>query len=127
LRFPNVSAQHCQLILVGGYWYVTDLQSRNGVKVNGVRVQEKRLDPGDVLSVANHRYEVQYSPADNGAAGLPPSDSSEGDIFSKSLLERAGLSRAQIPGAQAAEPPQEAHYDITKDDPTPSRKGKDAI
>ena len=46
LRFPNVSAHHCQLFLNGGYWYVHDLKSRNGVKVNGNRVSEKRLDPG---------------------------------------------------------------------------------
>ena len=40
LRFPNVSAHHCQLTLMGGYWYVRDLQSRNGVKVNNNRVTE---------------------------------------------------------------------------------------
>ena len=49
LRFPNVSAHHCQLHVNGGYWYVKDLKSRNGVKVNGTRVTEKRLDPGDEL------------------------------------------------------------------------------
>ena len=52
LRFANVSAHHCQLTLNGGYWYVKDLKSRNGVKVNGIRVTEKRLDPGDELAVA---------------------------------------------------------------------------
>ena len=49
LRFSNVSAHHCQLTCNGGYWYVKDLKSRNGVKVNGSRVTEKRLDPGDEL------------------------------------------------------------------------------
>ncbi len=51
LRFSNVSAHHCQLTVNGGYWYVRDLNSRNGVKVNGLRVAdtEQRLDPGDVL------------------------------------------------------------------------------
>ena len=48
LRFSNVSAHHCQLVCNGGYWYVKDLKSRNGVKVNGLRVR-KRLDPGDEL------------------------------------------------------------------------------
>jgi len=40
LRFANVSAHHCQLVLSGGYWYVKDLKSSNGVKVNGVRIAE---------------------------------------------------------------------------------------
>ncbi len=38
LRFPNVSAEHCWLTLNGGYWYVTDRNSRNGVKVKGSRI-----------------------------------------------------------------------------------------
>jgi adenylate cyclase len=92
LRFPNVSAHHCQLTLNGGYWYVKDLQSRNGVKVNSNRVTEKRLDPGDMLDVAKHTYEVQYSPIDLGAVGPPPNDDMNSNIFSKSLLDRAGLS-----------------------------------
>ncbi len=41
-RFANVSAHHAQLMCEGGYWYIRDLQSRNGIKVNEVRVQEQR-------------------------------------------------------------------------------------
>lgn len=93
LRFSNVSAHHCELSVVGGYWYVVDRQSRNGVKVNGNRVHEKRLDPGDVLSIAKHNYIVQYSPVDNGAVGPPPPDRTESDIFGQSLLERLGYER----------------------------------
>ena len=71
LRFSNVSAHHCQLTVNAGYWHVRDLQSRNGVKVNGVRVTDKRVDPGDILSIAKHKYEVNYSPIDLGAVGPP--------------------------------------------------------
>src|ERR1700675_2880841 len=90
LRFSNVSAHHCQLIVNGGYWYVKDLKSRNGIKVNGSRVSEKRLDPGDEFSIAKHRYEVRYSPYDLGAVGPPPDDQAN-DVMKQSLLERAGL------------------------------------
>mgnify|MGYP001772933200 FL=1 len=83
LRFSNVSAHHCQLTLTGGYWYVRDLKSRNGVKVNGVRVtSEKRVDPGDILSIAKHNYELRYSPVELGAVGPPPTEFTETDIFS---------------------------------------------
>ncbi len=64
LRFANVSAHHCQLTCRNGYWYVQDLNSRNGTKVNGKRVTEKRIDPGDTVSVAKHNYEFHYSPAE---------------------------------------------------------------
>ena len=77
LRFANVSAHHCQLLVKGGYFYVRDMQSRNGVKVNNIKVSEKRLDPGDILSVAKHSYELEYSPADLGAVGPPPPDDLE--------------------------------------------------
>lgn len=91
LRFSNVSAHHCQLTVNGGYWYVRDMNSRNGTKVNGMRIEEKRLDPGDTLAVAKHKYTVNYSPTDLGAVGPPPPDIPDAVLFSKSLLERAGL------------------------------------
>ncbi len=91
LRFANVSAHHCQLYINGGYWYIRDMKSRNGVKVNGIRVQEKRIDPGDSLAVAKHKYELNYSPADLGAVGPPPADDLPAEIMNESLLSRAGL------------------------------------
>ncbi len=131
LRFSNVSAHHCQLTVTGGYWYVKDLQSRNGIKVNGVRVKDKRLDPGDTLSVAKHGYEVKYSPVENGAVGPPPPETAESDVFSKSLLERAGLEKGTMskPGTPRtpADPYKEFRYDITNDAPGQLRKKQDPI
>jgi len=92
LRFANVSAHHCQLSVNSGYWFIKDLNSRNGVKVNDQRVVEKRLDPGDTVSIAKHKYAIQYSPLDLGAVGPPPSDESE-DVMAQSLLERSGLEK----------------------------------
>lgn len=94
LRFNNVSAHHCQLTLDSGYWFAKDLNSRNGTKVNGQRITRKRLDPGDVLSIAKHKYEVHYSPVDLGAAGPPPPDDEHiAEMLGRSLLDRAGLER----------------------------------
>jgi len=100
LRFTNISSHHCQLTVQNGYWYVRDLNSTNGIKVNNIRVTEKRLDPGDSLIIAKHRYEVQYSPIDLGAVGPPPTEGGLGEILSKTLLERAGLTKelTALPG-----------------------------
>jgi adenylate cyclase len=119
LRFSNVSAHHCQLTVHGGYWHVRDLKSRNGVKVNGVRVTDKRIDPGDILSVAKHRYEVKYSPVELGAVGPPPPEVQEADVFGKSLLERAGLERRKIAKiAQAPLPEDEPpRFELYNDEP----------
>lgn len=87
LRFPNVSSHHCQLELINGYWHLRDLNSRNGVKVNGVRCDQKWVLPGDELSIARHRYEISYQPD-----GTEPPPMEE-DPFALSLLEKAGLTR----------------------------------
>lgn len=118
LRFSNVSAHHCQLTVTGGYWYVRDLQSRNGVKVNGIRVNEKRLDPGDTLSVAKHNYAILYSPAELGAVGPPPPDEPESDILGQSLLERAGLDRRRAAKMRVKDDSDdEVSYNVDDDSP----------
>jgi len=117
LRFSNVSAHHCQLTCNGGYWYVKDLKSRNGVKVNGSRVTEKRLDPGDELTIAKHRYDVRSSPVDLGAVGPPPVDDAAENVMKQSLLERAGLefksSRGSAPAARDRDG--SSRYDVLDD------------
>lgn len=92
LRFANVSAHHCRIDLHAGYWYVKDLKSRNGTRVNGVRIDETRLDPGDELTIARHRYRFIYSPIELGAVGPPP-DIETAEVFSHTLIERLGLDR----------------------------------
>lgn len=102
LRFKNVSAKHCRLVLSNGYWYVLDLGSTNGTKINNARIQDRRIDPNSIISIAKNEYYIQYNPLANGAGGTLPPDFLETNIFEKSLLERAGLvhassSRFKIP------------------------------
>jgi adenylate cyclase len=97
LRFKNISAHHCQLVVRGGYWYVKDLKSLNGVKINKAAVTDKRLDSGDILSIAKHHYRIFYVPSDLGAVGPPPPDESVDEIFGESLLRRSGLEKKQKP------------------------------
>lgn len=91
LRFPNVSGSHCELSIDGGYWTVRDMGSSNGTKVNGARVSEQRLDPGDTLTIAKHQFEIAYEPSKLGAKALPESVEAINDLFSRPLLESAGL------------------------------------
>jgi adenylate cyclase len=108
LRYPNVSSQHCKLSLEEGYWYIEDLNSSNGTKVNGTRVTRKRVDPGNTITFAKHKYEMVYSPQELGAVGAPPADEDDYmQIMQKSLLDRAGLNRG---GPQASR-----RYDATDD------------
>jgi pSer/pThr/pTyr-binding forkhead associated (FHA) protein len=114
LRFSNVSAHHCQLTLNGGYWYVKDMNSRNGLKVNGLKVSEKLLNPGDELAIAKHTYDVQYSPRDLGAVGPPPTKDLPADFMKESLLERAGI-KSSSRDAEPRPRSQGGRYDVLSD------------
>src|ERR1700733_2945230 len=61
LKFPNISGLHCELSFRDGYWFVRDMGSSNGLKVNGIRMLQRPLKPGDELAIANRRYTIQYN------------------------------------------------------------------
>ena len=96
LNFSNISGHHALMEIDEGYWFIKDLRSRNGVKVDGKKILQglkKRMDPGITVSLAKHQYELVYDPTKLGAYGSPPQDEQLDNLFNKSLLERAGLHR----------------------------------
>ena len=52
---PNVSRKHAELQRRGQDWYVVDLESTNGVTVNGKQVRSSRLAPGDEIALGTAR------------------------------------------------------------------------
>jgi pSer/pThr/pTyr-binding forkhead associated (FHA) protein len=60
IESAKVSRRHCIIAQVADYLVVRDLGSTNGVRVNGVRVQEGRLRAGDELVIGNQRYKVRW-------------------------------------------------------------------
>jgi hypothetical protein len=55
----NVSRRHAELRQEGTSFWIVDLDSTNGVEVNGRRVQRAKLDPGDTFTVGS--TEVTFS------------------------------------------------------------------
>ncbi|HEV3118495.1 MAG TPA: FHA domain-containing protein [Gemmataceae bacterium] len=94
LRFPNVSNLHCELTYRNGYWHIRDKGSTNGIKVNGLRVLEKYLHPGDEITIAKRRYTIDYQ-LRAGQQALEEIEDSE-DVMAQPLLEKAGLARPRI-------------------------------
>jgi adenylate cyclase len=107
-RFPNVSSLHCELAFRQGIWIITDLGSKNGVKVNGVRINGKRnLHPQDQITIAKKTFVIDYKPpVGQHSREEILEDMEEEDILSKPLLERAGLIQPQSrrPGQPPAKP-----------------------
>ena len=114
----KISRRHCCIARVRDYLVIRDLGSTNGVRINGVRVAEGRLQTGDELMIGNFRYQVSISDSIAGAAtrdsqhsnrlsspsdeGGSPSDSSDepiplephsshapGDLFPKQINLRS--------------------------------------
>jgi adenylate cyclase len=91
LKFPNISGRHCELSFQDGYWLVRDLGSQNGIKVNGERTPRKALRPGDEVAIATHHYTIEYQIVADSK--LDEALAEEEDIFSQSLMEKAGLEK----------------------------------
>jgi pSer/pThr/pTyr-binding forkhead associated (FHA) protein len=119
LRIPvgDVSRKHCRLVLEADTIRIEDLGSSNGTYVNGHRVQEVVLQPGDRIQVGPVQFIIQIdgeppedqmtlppppaadASADTGAslstdavtqAGGVPSDSSLGGVLEEVPLEESG-------------------------------------
>jgi pSer/pThr/pTyr-binding forkhead associated (FHA) protein len=92
LRLPNISKHHCELVFQDGFWWIRDLNSTNGIKVNGERVLKKVLRNDDTITLAKRVYKIEYiHPV--GQHALAELLEQEEDILSQSLLERAGLEK----------------------------------
>ena len=90
LDFPNVSGKHCELSFREGFWIVQDLNSTNGVKVNGDRVQKKVLHSGDAVTIGKRPYTIQYHETGRRGSLEDIADELE-EVMDIPLLEKAGL------------------------------------
>ena len=94
LRFPNVSGLHCELSCKdAGYWFIRDLGSTNGIKVNGQRTLQRALRPNDEVTIGKRRFTIQYSLSRSGEAALEAFLAEDENIYAQSLLEKAGLAK----------------------------------
>jgi predicted component of type VI protein secretion system len=97
----KVSRRHCCIAQVADYLVVRDLDSTNGIRINGARVQEGKLRHGDELTIGNHRYQVSW----DDAAPQP----------------QANLMKRELAPVAAAAPPADDDDELLEsfDDPVP--------
>lgn len=99
LRFPNISGQHCELAYKDGYWAIRDLNSTNGIKVNGQRLRFRPLRPGDRITIGKRDYTIEYELAGADEKALEAVLTASDDVYNQSLMEKAGLTKtSRSPG-----------------------------
>ena len=60
IELPEISRQHCQLFQENNKLFVEDLKSKNGVKVNGNRIEGiKQLLDGDIVEIAHLKFQIE--------------------------------------------------------------------
>jgi hypothetical protein len=60
LESRKVSRRHCCIAQVESHLVVRDLESTNGIRINGAQVLEGQLQDGDELTIGNLRYQVRW-------------------------------------------------------------------
>ncbi len=121
LQFSNISGKHCELTFKDGFWVLRDLDSTNGVKVNGERTLKKVLHDGDKITIGKRTYTIKFEESGR-PSDLEDFEDEVGATFQKSLLEKAGLShppRKKGPAKSLAnplDPNQKLDFDADDDD-----------
>jgi hypothetical protein len=72
----RVSRHHCCMTQDHGEVLVRDLNSTNGIRINGQRVEMGRLRPGDELSIAHIRFRFDTGQGNDRTVADSPSPSS---------------------------------------------------
>ncbi len=114
IRIPlgEVSRKHCRLLMEVDTLRVEDMGSSNGTFLNGARVQEAVVQPGDALQIGSVVFLVQIDgvPADEeiqpvsagshgdtrtGGPGMPPAEGAGGAEF---VIENEGENKGEGSG-----------------------------
>src|SRR5256714_9464361 len=65
LNHPSVSRKHAKFEARADKWWIVDLKSTNGVKVNGNLVTESQVVAGDKISIGSVQLELKPQPSVN--------------------------------------------------------------
>src|SRR5436190_2162890 len=63
LNHPSVSRKHARIEIRNGHWWMVDLKSTNGVKVNGNLITESQLNAGDKILVGSVQLDIKSMPS----------------------------------------------------------------
>src|SRR4051812_46481738 len=109
LNHPSVSRKHARFEQRTGKWWIVDLKSTNGVKVNGNLVAEAAVAAGDPILVGSVQVEVKALPSVE-FTGDSMFDNPSGTVIRRisDFNSEFGLDVADLLDQSAARPPVES-------------------
>ena len=60
IKDGNISRKHAAVIRRNGIYYIKDLGSTNGIDYRGMRIDNKRIDEGDVFHICDYELRFTY-------------------------------------------------------------------
>ena len=63
LNHPSVSRKHARIEARDGHWWIIDLKSTNGVKVNGNLITEAAVHAGDKMLIGSVQLDIKAMPS----------------------------------------------------------------
>src|SRR5262245_21504174 len=132
LSDPHVSRSHCQVETVNGRLVLRDAGSLGGTFVNGERITERLLQPGDVIIVGKTWLRLQEEDLADQATllpeGLAPA-APRAEAPAPPRPEPGDLPPLEVPAAPPVEAPSAARKKAPtvprSDTPPPSRSGRE--
>jgi len=100
IRLPekNVSRRHGRLLREAGSYYIEDLDSFTGIRVNGERIEGRRkVDDGDLIQISEFDLILQAAPGE-----LAPAGSVETPVAEAAVPAPAAAEIAPAPAVQEA-------------------------
>jgi len=90
---PSVSSHHCEVLLRGAEVLVRDLNSTNGTFINGEKVSESVLLPGQVLRLG--QIEIRLETGTSGSSGaqtpVPAAPSGPAKKLDQTMVMQRGV------------------------------------
>lgn len=108
LNHPSVSRRHARIEERAGGWWIVDLKSTNGVKVNGNLTTESKISAGDTILVGSVQLEIKAMPSVE-FTGDSMFDNPSGTVIRRisDFNSEFGLDVAEVQQAAATRPPSE--------------------
>jgi predicted component of type VI protein secretion system len=110
---PSVSSHHCEILLRGSDVVVKDLNSTNGTYINGEKITERVLKPGQTLRLGQVEMRLDTNGAGGPAIPSAPTAAAPATTSSKKPLDQTVAMQRGVSLNELEQGPRTSGFDTT--------------